>query len=524
MKKKLLVLCTISLVATTIHSQDLVEQTTDANGKIHFKSINTSKSILEKNEKSTTDLELDWTNPDYNVSDHPEVDSWNPRMSVSPDGTAHIVYNDNHPNGLQKIMYRKKSPSGDWSTPIFIDKGGEIEDRNNHYPTIVTSENGDLHATYNVWAFENFRNYIGYSHYDAATETWSDGVKISDLGGTVSHSNGRHELFTTSDGLPVAVWGWDNRENDTDEEIYLSYFDGTSWSNDIAVSDLNDGFNAGAPHVESLGNGKTMILFTQDISGGKELGYKLYDETTHELSDFKTLPVTDYNGFNYSIASSGNDDIHVLTLHSELSPLRASFTVYTYDSAADIFEVNSSPFEVDAPDGNIKRIDLDCNENGDCAIIYTDFYEDSNMYMSYNETDGFSTPFQINDENPAFEAPTCEFDAAGNLHVVWNDKRFDDGVDFDEREVIYELGVNSSLSTISFEDTSMVVYPNPTQGEIHIQTQGNYSLQIFDLLGRSISTQEVNGATTINTITKSGTYFLQFTGNNEVVVKKVIVQ
>jgi len=524
MKKQLLLLCTIGMVVTTIQAQDLVEQTTDANGKIYFKSINTPKSILEKEEKTPTDLELNWTNPDHNVSEHPEVDSWNPRMSVTSDGTAHIVYNDNHPNGLQKIMYRKKSPSGDWSTPIFIDKGVDIGDRNNHFPTIVASENGDLHATYNVWAFENVRNYIGYSHYDAATETWSDGVKISDLGGTVNHNSSRHEVFMTSDDLPVAVWGWDNRENGTEEEIYLSYFDGTNWSNDIAVSDLNDGFNAGAPHIQRLGNGKTMILFTQDITGSKELGYKLYDETTHELSDFKTLPVTNFTGLNYSIASSENNDIHVLTIHTEVSPLRASFTVYKYDSAADLFEVNSSPFELDASAGNIKRIDLDCNEDGDCAIIYTDYYTDTNMYMSYNETDGFSTPLQINDENPTFIGPSCEFDGAGNLHVVWNDMRFDDGVDFDEREVIYEMGANSPLGITSFEDTSMVVYPNPTQGEIHIQTQGNYSLQIFDLLGRTISTQEVNGATTINTITKSGTYFLQFTGNNEVVVKKVIVQ
>ncbi len=525
MKNYLPLFCAFSFFIANAQSQDLPEQTTDAAGKIYFKSAPKEKSVLEHEGQRPDALELDWSNPDYNVSENQTVDSWNPRMSVNSDGTVHIVYNDNHSSGLQKIMYRKKDVNGDWSTPIFVDKGGEIGDRNNHFPSVYNSENGDVHVSYNVWAFENVRNYIGYSYYNAATDTWNDGVKVSDLGGTVNHTSGRHEVFTTTDDLPVIVWGWDNRENQTNEEIYLSYFDGTDWSSDIAVSDLGDNLSAGNPHVAYLGDGKTMILFTQDTSGDRVLGYKIYDETTHDLTAFKTLPLTNVNGLNYSITSTDSNDVYVLTMHSETSPLRAAFAVYTYDSAADEFQLSNTVNEIDAAGGNIKRIDLDCKDDGDCGIIYTDFSAEQNMFMSFNETEGYSTPLEINSEKLSFIPPSCEFDAAGNLHVVWNDKRFDDGNGFDENEVFYEMGVDDSqLGNVTFEASSLVVYPNPSQGVFNIQTQDKYTLTIVDLLGRTISTQEIDGPTTINTINTAGTYLLQFSGESNVVVKKIVVK
>jgi hypothetical protein len=444
-------------------------------------------------------------------------------MSVTSDGTVHIAYNDNHSNGLQKIMYRKKTPSGDWSTPIFVDKGGEIGDRNNHFPAVYASENGDVHVSYNVWAYENVRNYVAYSYYNAASDTWSDGVKISDLNGTVNHTSGRHDIFTTADGYPVIVWGYDYRENETDEEIYLSYFDGTDWSTDIPVSDLNDGFNAGTPHVESLGDGKTMILFSQDISGGKELGYRIYDENTHDLTDFNLVPITSSNGLNYSIALSPNNEITLLTLHTETGPTRAAFTVFRYDSASDLFEA-SSTLELESSAGNIKRIDLDCDEDEKCGIVFTDAVANNNMFMTYNETDGYSSPLEINSEEISFIAPSCQFDAHNNLHVTWNDRRFDNGTGFDEREVFYEMGINTLLGNNSFESNSLLIFPNPGKGDFNIQTQDNYSLKIFDLLGRTIATQEINGPTTIKSINTPGTYLFQFTGENNVFVKKVILQ
>ena len=129
---------------------------------------------------------LDWSLPDFNLSDNPGEDSWDVRLATEGND-VYVVYNDNHTNGLQKIMYRKKINDDEWSEAIFVDAGGEIGARNNHFPAIDAAPNGDLHVAYNVWAFENTRNYIGYSHYDAGTDTWVDGVKISDLNGTVDH-------------------------------------------------------------------------------------------------------------------------------------------------------------------------------------------------------------------------------------------------------------------------------------------------------------------------------------------------
>ncbi|EDM44146.1 hypothetical protein SCB49_11162 [unidentified eubacterium SCB49] len=526
MKNYLSLTCAFTLIISGIQAQELQEQTTDVNGKTFFQTSLSERSILEQEQKDFLELDLDWSNPDYNVSNNPTVDSWNPRMSVTSDGTVHVVYNDNHSNGLQKIMYRKKSPEGDWTDPIFVDTGGEIGDRNNHFPSVSASENGDVHVTYNVWAYENVRNYVAYSYYEAATDTWNDGVKVSDLLGTVNHTSGRHDVFIADSGLPVAVWGYDYRENLTNEEIYLSYFDGTDWSTDIAVSDLGDNLNAGYPHVAKLGDAKTMILFTQSTSSGVELGYKIYDEVAHTLTDFQVIPVTNTTGLNYSIASNDNNEVTLLTMHTEQSPLRAAFTTYTYDNSADEFTANGTAFEVDSPTSNSKNITIDCNEEGDCGIIYTDFQNDNNMFIAYNETDGYTEPLLINSETPALtNGPTTRFDAAGNLHVVWADKRADNDDGWDEREVAYEMGaVEVILGNTTFDSASLVVYPNPSNGVINIKTQDAYSLEIFDLLGRSISTQEIDGPTSINSINVPGTYFLHFSGQNKTLVKKVIIK
>ncbi len=525
MKSKLLLSFAFFGSVFIASSQNEPLLTSDSNGKIFFSSQNATDLPIQNTFRNNAALDLDWSGSDYNVSNHQTVDSWDPRLAVGSDGSAHVVYNDNHTNGLQKIMYRRRDINGDWTNKIFVDAGGEIGGRNNHFPSIAVSPNGDLHVSYNVWAFENVRNYVGYSHYNAATQTWSDGVKISDLNGTVNHTSGRHAIYSTANNLPVVVWGYDYRENLTNEEIYLSYFDGATWSTDMAVSDITDGLNAGFPHIESMGNGTAMIVYSELIPGNSlALNYRIYDETTHTLSVPKTIPVTNVSGLQYTLLQDGNGDMRVLTMHTEESPIRAAFTVFKYNAGADEFEMIDTT-EISSAAGNIKRIDMDCNGDNDCGIVYTDFLANSNTFLEYNDTDGFSVPLVINNENPAFDPPSCEFDADGNIHVVWNDKRFDDGSGFDEREVIYEMGFNGIiLGTNEFNQDKLLVYPNPSKGIINIKTNDSYNLEIIDLFGRIIDTKQISGDTIIQDLTASGTYFLRFTNNETSFVHKLIVE
>src|SRR5690606_3851709 len=524
MKMKLLPF-TFFLFTALCFSQTYGTYETDQNGKLFFKAPDDFQTVSLENNIGPTALELDWSNPDFDISQNPTKDSWDARMAVGNNGNAYVVYNDNHSNGLQKIMFRKKVVGEEWSTPFFVDTGGEIGGKNNHFPAIAASGNGDLHVTYNVWANENVRNYVGYSYYNAATDTWSDGLKISDLGGTVNHTNGRHDVYSTEDNLPVVVWGYDFRENQVNEEIYMTYFNGTTWSSDTAVSDITDNLNAGFPYIKSIGGNKAMIVYSEGAFGTMELKYKIYDETSNSLSVAKIITNTNVSNSNYALTTSGTGEVMVLTIHKEVGPDRDVLNVYNYDSGTDSFSLSSNIFEVSANAGGLlKRIDWDCNSEGDCGIIYTDFLAQTNSFLEYNTATGFGTPLIINEENPGFDPPTARFDPNGNLHVVWSDYRFDDGQGFDEREIIYEKGVNTNLGVNAPSVVAILIYPNPSKGTFTINTQETFTLEIIDVLGKMVDTKTINGTTQITTNLSAGTYFLRFSNENTAQVKKLLVE
>ncbi|CAM3458645.1 T9SS type A sorting domain-containing protein [Aequorivita lipolytica] len=524
MKKKLLLITSLFSIGLCF-SQTYGSYEIDTNGKIFYQLPNAIPSVPQENNIGPMALALDWSNPDFDVSNNPTKDSWDSRMAVGNTGNVYVVYSDNYTNGLQKIMFRKKVVGENWSTPIFVDKGGEIGGKNNHFGAITSSPNGDLHVIYNVWANENVRNYIGYSYYNAATDIWSDGLKISDLGGTVNHSISHHDLYSTEDNLPVVVWGYDNRENQVDEEVYMKYFDGTNWSSDIAVSDLTDNLGAGFPYIKSIGNNKAMLVYAEGTGGSMEIHYKIYDETTHTLSAAKVVTTANVLSSSYVLTTSPTGEVMVLTIRKAVGPSRDVLNVYDYDSGSDSFSLSSNVFEVAANAGGLlKRIDWDCNAEGDCAVIYTDFLAQTNSFLEYNPTTGFGSPLVINEENPGLDAPNARFDPNGNLHVVWSDFRFNDGQGFDEREIIYEKGVNTNLGINAPSPTSISVFPNPSNGTFTIDTNETFTLEIFDVLGKKLDTKIITSTTQINSNLASGTYFLRFTNAQATQVRKLLVE
>ena len=524
MTRKLLFYATFFSLAVGF-AQSPGKYSTDADGKIYLSTEN-NKSQSDGENRGTADLQLDWSTPDVNISENPTKDSWDPRMDVHSSGNAYVVYSDNHSNGLQKIMFRKKVGNDPWSTPIFIDKGGEIGQRNNHFGAIAVSPNGDLHATYNVWAYENVRNYIGYSYYNAATDVWSDGVKISDENGTVNHTSGRHAIYSTDDNLPVVAWGYDFRANQINEEIYMKYFDGTSWSADIPVSDVTDNMDAGYPHFKSIGNNQGMIIYSEKKSGGvTELKYRVYDETTHTLSAASVITDDNIGTFNYTLATSPSGQVMVLTVHKKNGPGRDVLQLYDYDRTGDSFTLSTHIFEDVSSTAGFKRIAMDCNNDDDCAVIFTDIFAENISFLQYNQTDGFGTPLVIVDEDPGWEEPTCKFDANGDLHLTWNDYRFDDGQGWDEREIFYQIGKNTFVGVGDFQNTTAInIYPNPSKGSFYIDTQESFNLEIYDVLGRRISSKNISGKTEMKDVLSTGTYFLHFFNENATIVKRLLVE
>ena len=456
MTRILLITSIIIFSISTAFSQmySFEKMRTDKDGKVYNENIASDNFEYSKDNSSNfqmRDLSILWFNVDFDISAHEEVDSWDPRMDVSSNGDICVVYSDNHSGtGLQKIMFRKKGIGEEWTEPIYIDQGGDVGGRNNHFPAVAYSPNGDIHAIYNVWAYENVRNYIGYSFYDASEDLWNNGIEISEAGGSVNHFDSHHDLYSTDDNLPVVVWGYDNRANADYEEVYMKYFDGTSWSSDILVSTPDDDASAHYPYITSIGNNKAMIIFGEatDVSDEREIRYRIYDEETHNLSEIQAIPQTTYYSdsyyYNYDLANK-NDGNTIIAIweNARSTPYADTIKCVNYNVASEEFEMSEHKY-INVTTGSFpKHISIDCDADGNTGIVYTDTYLETCNFISFDPVDGFSEIKIFNEDDVAGgDYPECGFDNEGNMHTVWADLRFDIPGGYMEREVFYEMGTN----------------------------------------------------------------------------------
>jgi len=87
--------------------------------------------------------------------------------------------------------------------------------------------------------------------------------------------------------------------------------------------------------------------------------------------------------------------------------------------------------------------------------------------------------------------------------------------------VQYSVGINK------IDKPLFAVYPNPTEGLIHIsfEKKGNYQIKIYDVLGREIHQSQING--TLEQIqlpaTAKGSYLLKVVDQNGAIGQKVVV-
>jgi hypothetical protein len=94
----------------------------------------------------------------------------------------------------------------------------------------------------------------------------------------------------------------------------------------------------------------------------------------------------------------------------------------------------------------------------------------------------------------------------------------------------YTVNVLSSLSVNDFEANTFLVYPNPTQGTLHIKLNNtdDLNISIFDVRGRRVYNEFNNNKTEIRTLDvnalSSGIYLLNIESNGSRVTKKIIIE
>ena len=113
-------------------------------------------------------------------------------------------------------------------------------------------------------------------------------------------------------------------------------------------------------------------------------------------------------------------------------------------------------------------------------------------------------------------APTCVvFSGAGNMYIA----------DMGNKCVRMITNGTNSITEFSRKNT-IVIYPNPTQNNFTIETTNNekQTLNLYDVNGKLVLSQTINGTTTINASTLAqGIYNLSITSNESITNKRLVI-
>jgi len=86
---------------------------------------------------------------------------------------------------------------------------------------------------------------------------------------------------------------------------------------------------------------------------------------------------------------------------------------------------------------------------------------------------------------------------------------------------------STSINNLKRDGSSLLdIYPNPSKGTFIVETSTNLPqlLQVFDISGKMVLSQNINGKTTIDaSILSDGVYNINITGNNSVANKKLVI-
>ena len=90
----------------------------------------------------------------------------------------------------------------------------------------------------------------------------------------------------------------------------------------------------------------------------------------------------------------------------------------------------------------------------------------------------------------------------------------------DDNELVEVVLIMTDIDELN---SNLSVYPNPSNGKFTVSVNGTFTLQVVDITGKVISTQEITNTEDIN-LSQAGVYMLKLSNNVETLNYKVIVK
>lgn len=511
---------------------------------VAFSSYNVFAQLIDKGFRKTIKnfyvnekiLDFTWQTPEIDISQNHNEDSKDCKLAIDDNNTLYLVYNDDKQvnDAIQKIWFTKKTEGGTWEAPIVLDGDWPTTPYNEiganaTMPNIAVAPNGDIYVIWLMWDFPG--RILTYTKYDASADAWNVIDTISQAQGSLD-SWYFPQIYCTDSSNPVIFWGQDDRTGTN--ECYMKYNDGTSWSDDILISE-NDSFDAAEPKITKLPGNKSIVIFREGVDADTiAVKYRIYDEITHTLSPIKRVPGAEYlsntyyHNFKIALKNQQTALMGMWVYESGTNPVVNKFIVWNYDISNDEFVKSTNELIFSESSSiNQKYFDIKFNQNEECAFVYSNSYDHYIYYTEYDETNGFSTPVRISTQPAvaAGEVPSIAFDSNNNLHICFADDRYDTNNDgYLDRDIFYLEGAeNTTFSEKLITQNNFNIFPNPVKNKIHIITnkaQGN-KIIIYNSLGDDVKEVfSTENETDINIEDlKPGMYFIKIGNEIQKIIK-----
>lgn len=221
-------------------------------------------------------LQAGWSEPPVNLINVPGDFSYEPQISIDPQGNAVAVwetipqyYPSYGENSYVMASYYLLSRNK-WSTPIII-SSNYINTDTAKNPQVGVDANGNAQA---IWVQSNANNNlisVYASTYTFVTHSWSTPTAIDNADiNTQNYSN--CQISIAPNGLGAAVWS----ESDVVSPfLYIvrgSTFNGTFWVSPVTVSQTTDDNSAFDPVVGVSSTGVPKAIWSEDVPGTSGVG------------------------------------------------------------------------------------------------------------------------------------------------------------------------------------------------------------------------------------------------------------
>lgn len=468
MKKILLSFVTLSLLSSTIYSQNFVKSTINANTSARPFTI--ASGFLDG------DAYLDLVTG----SDVGSAVQW---YKNNGDGTfaAAITLVATTPNALTNI---------NGIAIADIDDDGD----NDILATGYVSDNL-------VW-FEN-----------NGDSTFQDAVEILgnlDGAGAVIVAN----LDNDVNGYLDVIVSLNAPDDDTDSVIYLlGNGDGTFGSLQYISPQLADSGPGDIDLADFDEDGDLDVLIGYTGNGNVYVfDNRLIPDMSLSFTQY-TNPVDTGNGYLTDIAFGDlNDDGNLDIIKSDYSPSGgdAGIVWYTNDSSGTATTFTAHPVPTSIGNTSIGSVaDLNNDTYNDLLVTNGAVTDDDVIWFVSDNAGGLGSEILIdNSQSSIFDIEVQDFDNDGDLDFAT--------VSYFQNDLNLFLNDLIVLGTEEILNQSMVIYPNPTKSSLNFKGfVDNLALSVYDVIGKNIMNASVslNQSLDVSNLT-NGIYFLKIEGSN----------